>query len=72
MNKHFKLKTGNGDTVWGVVSFGEGTRAAAQLIQTIKSANFRSQNTGTDFWLLSFKVLLLHLHDLFASPKVQF
>ena len=28
MNEHLKLKTVNGDTVWGGVSSGEGTRRA--------------------------------------------
>jgi len=35
MNEHLKLKTVNGDTVWGGVSSGEGTRPGAQNRQKV-------------------------------------
>ena len=35
MNEHLKLKTVNGDTMWGGVSSGEGTKLGAQNRQKL-------------------------------------
>ena len=73
MIEDLKLKTVNGDTVWGGVYFGKGIRPVAQNRQKLPMLDPKILTIKhSDFWLLSFKVWLPVLHDLFAPPEVQF
>jgi len=63
MNERLKLKTFNGDTVWGGVPAGKGTRPSAQNRQKLPVLDPKIMSLKhPDFWLPV-------LHDLFAARR---